>query len=70
MRYPHPDPALAAAVGVLLKATSREKDLGERVRAIGEKAREMQGDRELNLRAAFHACLALRRKGKKKCTCS
>ncbi len=70
MRYPHPDPALVAAVGRLLRVTSREKDLGKRVQAIDEKAREMPGNRELNLRAAFHACLALRRKGKKKCTCS
>jgi|GEM_PF-3192947 len=62
MRYVHPDPALAAAVDRLLKATSREKDPGKRARAIGEKARDMPGDRELNLQAAFHACLALRRK--------
>ncbi|MGQ9512146.1 hypothetical protein [Thermodesulfitimonas sp.] len=67
MRYPHPDPALAAAVGRLLRATSREKDLGKRVRAIDKKAKEMPGDRELNLRAAFHACLALRKGGKRKC---
>jgi hypothetical protein len=44
MLYPHPDPALATAVGRLIRATSKEKDLGERVRAIGEKAREMPGD--------------------------
>jgi len=68
MRYVHPDPALAAAVGNLLKATSREKDLGERVRAIDEKAREMPGEKEFNLRAAFHACLYLRKGGQKKCS--
>ena len=68
MRYPHPDPALAAAVGRQLRATSKEKDPGKRVRAIDQKAREMPGDRELNLRAAFHACLFLRKGGKKKCS--
>ncbi|MCL6557809.1 MAG: hypothetical protein K6U74_03220 [Firmicutes bacterium] len=66
MCYPHPDPALASAVSDLLRATCKEKDLGKRIRAIGQKAREMPGDRELNLRAAFHACLYLRKGGKKK----
>ena len=67
MLYPRPDPSLAAAVGRLLRATCREKDLGKRVQAIDKKAKEMPGDRKLNLRAAFHACLFLRKEGKRKC---
>jgi hypothetical protein len=62
LRYEHPDPALSAAVTELLRSTSRVKPLERRLRAIEEKARELPAEQELCKKAAFHACLTLRKK--------
>ena len=65
MRYEHPDPVLSAAVTELLRSTSRVKPLERRLKTIEEKARELSAEPELCRRAAFHACLALKKGGPK-----
>jgi len=62
LQYEHPDPDFAAIVSELLRSTSRIKPLERRLRAIEEKARELPAEPDLCKRAAFHACLALKKK--------
>lgn len=65
MRYEHPDPVLSAAVTELLRSTSRVKPLERRLKAIEEKAKDLPAEPEFCKRAAFHACLALTKGGRK-----
>lgn len=63
--YPHPDPALAAAVGELLAATRPHRaDLARRIKEITRLGERLPVD--CRRRAIFHACLAAAREASKK----
>ena len=59
-QYPHPDPALAAAITMLLAATAPHRaDLARRIREIARLGEGLPEERRK--RAVFHACLAAAR---------
>jgi len=59
-QYPHPDPALAAAVAGLLADTAPHRaDLARRIKEITRLGERLPEERRK--RAVFHACLAAAR---------